>query len=344
LKKDLPLPNEGYLPFYRLPQDALRWEVLRTAMELRIFDHLTSPVTSREVAAKTGLHEKNTEHFLNALTALGCLSKNQDSFNNSPLADHFFMSDKDTFISPSLLFMSSWSTALLQGGLKKLLQEGPQHSPDMTDPAIWAKGAKASLNYTRCNRAQKIADLVESLPEFPSFSRILDLGSGPGIIGIAVTARHPSTECVLFDRSDICAVAQQVVEEYGMEKRVKTLAGDFTKDSLQGPYDHIMANFSLGMRREELQHIMNRIHEALAPGGVLVITTTELSPDRTTPPPGVFGWLAIFLQGMDMVVEEGAFQQHALQAGFVSVQSRLIENMEEEIHGPVTFIEARKGL
>ncbi len=90
-------------------------------------------------------------------------------------------------------------------------------------------------------------------------------------------------------------------------------------------------------------HIMHRIHEALTPGGILAITTTELSSDGTTPSAGVFSWLAIFLQGMDMVTEEGALKEYALQAEFVSVRSRLLENLEEEIHGPVTFIEARKG-
>ncbi len=343
MKKNLPSPNDGYVSFYRLSYDALRWELLRTAMKMNIFDHLTTPRTSQEMAKKIGLHEKNTEHFLNALTALGCLSKNQDRFQNSALGETFFTSGKDTFLSPSLLFMSSWNEPLFHGGLEKLLREGPQTIRDVTEPKQWAKGAEASLNYSRCGRAQKIAETLASLPEFPSFTKILDLGSGPGIMGIAVTARHPSMQCVLFDRPGICEVARQVIQEYGMEDRVTTLEGDFTTDSLEGPYDCIMANFSLGMEREKLQDIMNRLHQALVPGGILAITTTELAADKTSPVSAVLSWTGIFLQGMDMVAEEGALQEHALRAGFSSVQSRLLESMENEIHGPVTFIEARKG-
>ena len=343
MKKELPPPNEGYLPFYKFSYDALRWEVLRTAMKMNIFDHLTAPVTSREIAKELGLHEKNTEHLLNALTALGCLTKDQKYFQNSSLGETFFMSGKDTSISSSLLFMSSWNEPLFHGGLEKLLREGPQTIRDVTEPKQWAKGAEASLNYSRCGRAQKIAETLASLPEFPSFNRILDLGSGPGIMGIAVTARHPSMQCVLFDRPEICEVARQVIQEYGMEDRVTTLEGDFSTDSLEGPYDCIMANFSLGMEREKLQDIMNRLHQTLASGGVLAITTTEMAEDKTSPASGVFSWFGIFVQGMDMVAEKGALQEHALRAGFSSVQSRLLESLEDEVHGPVTFIEARKA-
>ncbi len=107
-----------------------------------------------------------------------------------------------------------------------MVTNGPPPKQNISNPEIWEKGARVSVNYSLCGRAQAVAHHVSMLPEFSSFSTILDLGAGPGIIGIAVTAAHPSLKCVVFDQPAVANVASEVVEEYGMGDRVTVQGGD----------------------------------------------------------------------------------------------------------------------
>ena len=84
------------------------------------------------------------------------------------------------------------------------------------------------------------------------FGKILDMGAGPGIIGIAVTAAHPSLECIVFDQPAVCKVANEVVCEYGMENRITVKSGDYMQDDIGSGYEFVMANFTLNFLSRQI--------------------------------------------------------------------------------------------
>lgn len=343
MKKEIPAPDLGCSSLFTLPYWALRWEMLKTAIELNVFDHLTESNTAEQIAEALSTHPKNTEHFLNSLTALGCLSKENGRFKNTQLAQKFLINGEDMSIGGSLLFISNWTIPLLNGGLKDLVQNGPSSSEGLEDEEIWETGARATLNYSRCARAQLIAAQIASLPEFASFSRILDLGAGPGIMGIAVTAAHPSLRCFLFDRPTVCRVAEEVIAEYGLQDRVRTLHGDYMNDPIGENYDFIMANFTLNFYRERLDEIMDKVYRALHPNGIFMVTSDGLTDEKTQPAATVISWLAPALQGMDISLERGVLADAMLQTGFISTQSYYLPTTELEAHGPVDMVVGRKS-
>ncbi len=343
MKKALPNPDFGCSGLFALPYEAVKWELVKTAIRLDLFDHLQESETAEEIARKLATHPMNTGHFLNALTALGYLSKKEGRFRNTSLAQTFLTDGSDTSIGPSLLFMESWILPLLGGGMEALLRDGPTPSPEISDEGIWATGARSSMNHGRRGRAQRIAGYVASLPEFPSFSRMLDLGAGPGIIGIAVTAAHPSLRCVLFDQPAVCRVAEQVIAEYGVEDRMETMSGDYTKDPIGDGYDFIMANYTLNFYHDTLDFIVGKVHDALTPGGLFMVLSDGLTHERTKPAASVLAWLATTLQGSDMAFERGTVARAMLRAGFASTESRMLDDIEMEAHGPVDMIVGRKA-
>ena len=343
MMKNLPKVDSSIGRLFKLPYEALKWELVKIALELKIFNFLAEPSSSEEVSAKFSLHPANTEFFLNALAALGLLVKENGKFSNSSLAKSFLCEGRDTSIGESLLFMGSWVEPVLNGGIRERLHNGPPEKQDIGSEDIWEKGARASLNFSRCGRAQRIAELVAALPEFPLFSKMLDLGAGPGIIGIAVAAAHPGLECVLWDQAAVCKVADEVITEYGMEDRVKTVKGDYMKDSLGTDFDFIMANFTLNFYRDHLDGIMRKIFNALKPNGIFMVTSDGLSEDKTAPAASVISWLPTMLQGNDMSFETGIIARAMRDAGFVSTEQRTLTNIDLEAHGPVEVIIARKS-
>ncbi len=343
MKKEFPHITETYGELFKLPYQALRWEALRTALEMEFFDHFKTPVTAEEIAIKLGLHPKNTEYFCNVLVSMELLVKSKGRFQNTSKTEAFFTTGKDTSLGKALLYMSSWSAPLLNGGMNTRLREGPPPPMDMQDPSVWARAMKETRNFNRCGRAQHMAREVSGLPEFGSFKKMMDMGCGDGMNGVAVAGSHPDVECILFDRPSVCAVAQQTIEEYGMEDRVHTLEGDFTRDSLGEGYDFIMANYCLGMDRDALPHIMEKVCHALTPQGVFMITTSVLTREETAPKDSLLSWLGPLMQGMDFALQPGIMEKEMFRVGFSWVETRTVTNLGAP-HGPVVIITGRKKL
>jgi len=252
MKKPLPDPQTQAGELFALTESAVKWELLKTALKLNLFDGLSDHKTAEEIAFAFSMHLPNTEHFLNALTALGYLVKNNHRYCNASSTETLLTHGKDTFIGEALLFMESWHRPLQNGVLLNLVRKGPIRIQNLTDENLWEKSARISLNASRTGRAQAIASQVAALPEFPSFSRMLDLGSGPGMIGIAVAAAHPSLQCCLFDQPAVCKVADEVIAEYGMEDRVATLSGDYLADPIGEDYDFVLACYTFNFYRDRL--------------------------------------------------------------------------------------------
>lgn len=343
MKKELPNLDLSSCEFFSLPVEAIKWELLKTAIKLKIFDFLKEPATSESVADNFSYHHANTRFLLNALVALGFLSKKDSHFQNTNTTNTFLVSGKDTSIGEAMLFSSKWNSALLNGGLEKLLKEGPPPPTSIEREEIWEKGARASLNYSRCSRAQHIAEYVASLPEFPEFKRLLDMGAGPGIMGIAITAAHPTAKCVVFDQPAVCNVADDVIAEYGMEDRVSTERGDYMKDPIGTGYEFIMANYTLNLYKDHLDKIMTKVYQALHPGGIFMVSSDGLNKDKTAPAKMVLSWLSTSMQGMDMSFVRGEIPDAMLRAGFVSTQSQMVDDIKLEAHGPIDIIVGRKG-
>ena len=345
MKKELPPPMTGSNGLFGLPYEALKWEVLKTSVQLGLFDRLSDSRTSSEVAQALSLHPANTDYLLNALVALGCLSKSDGQYRNTELAERFLRTGTDTFIGEALLFMEQWMLPVLNGGLKQLLGNGPPPKKTaMGDPELWKMGARVSLNYSRCGRAQAMARLVSELPEFPALTRMLDMGAGPGILGLALAAAHPSLKCVIMDQPAVAEVAQETVAEYGMEARTEVRPGDYMQDDIGSGYDLIMANFTLNFYRDRLGELMDKVLASLNPGGIFLVTSDGLSRDGTAPAATVISWLSTKLLGSDMSFETGQISRAMLDAGFVSIERRTLTDIELEAHGPVEMTIGRKEM
>lgn len=65
----------------------------------------------------------------------------------------------------------------------------------------------------KIGRAAESAELVAALPEFAQFRKILDLGGGPGLIGMAIVHAHPELKGVIFEIPAVGKDAIRTTEE-----------------------------------------------------------------------------------------------------------------------------------
>lgn len=284
MKKKLPdrYPEFNY---YDLPYLPVRWEIVKTALILGIFDNLREPCTTSEIAGKLSLDPKNTMFLLNALTALGMLNKKNKMFSNTKDTDLFLTSHSETGLGSFLLSCDEWNRPVLNDRMINLIKNGPSSDTDMVSENLWAENTRKTVNFSRCGRAQKIASMLSRISSFFEWKKILDLGAGSGVIGIALAQANENLECFLYDKKAVIDVAKEVVCEYLMEDRVKTICGDYEKDEIGSGYDAIIASYTFNFFKDDqkLGKILTKCLDSLNPGGYLIVFSDSLTNENTSP-------------------------------------------------------------
>ncbi len=336
--KNLPEVNLSSDPLSRMLYGAIPTKLLLTAIELKVFDHLTEPIPAESLAPEIGTPPENTRMFLDALAANDLLHKQDGRYRNTPLAEAFLVEGRPTYLGEALADLAEWMRPALES-LTALVKGEPTPPAGPTDPALRDRETEIYANYQRAGRAQYAAATISRLPEFPAMTRMLDLGGGAGLIGLAIVVAHPTMTGVIFDRPETVEVTQRFIREYELEDRVTVMDGDFGKDSIGDGYDLVWTSYTLNFFRGDLDSLFRKIHASLKPGGVFASLAEGLTHERTQPTMLINSMLGA-LGGRDLMFDEGEIAQAMLRVGFRSVHSRLAEGPQP--HGPANLDIARK--
>ena len=191
----------------------IRTKLLLTGIELKVFNYLSKPKSAKDIADALGTHPKNTRLFLDGLAAIDLLEKKNGLYINSPVAQAFLVEDGPTFLGRVFAFMQPDARVL--ENLTKLVREGPPpqpETPQFSEEAL-AKGVVMMADVERAGYVQNAVKIASELPAFPAFRKMLDLGGGPGLIGMAIVDAHPSMKGVIFDLPPVVQKAKAYIKE-----------------------------------------------------------------------------------------------------------------------------------
>ncbi len=295
----------GFEGLYDMILAPIKSRLLLTALELKVFDHLTK--------------FRNTGLFLDGLAACDLLVKKGGRYRNSSSSQAFLVEGSPTFIGQFLVGQTRWNEPVLDD-LAAFVLRGPQEGT----PVPGGESGEVLANYERSGMAQQASCLIKELPEFLSMGRMLDLGGGPGLIGMAVVASHPSMKGVVFELPKMAKSARKYVKEYGLEDRMAVMEGDYNRDSIGQEYDLVLACASLYSSKPDLDSIVAKVYQALNLGGVFVSIHEGLTQENTKPEKMRLGWLTAELLGKDLAFAQGEIADSMMRAGFRSVRSRTL--------------------
>ena len=304
----------------------IKSKLLLTGIELKVFNQLSELKSVDAVAEAIGAHPENTGLFLDGLAASDLLVKKNGLYQNTEVTQTFLVEGSPTFLGP--MFTITAQTFFALDDLPKLVKEGPPPpSPEagMGSEQIWAQYAAAMANTERAGMAQQAAEIVSGLPEFPPFRKMLDLGGGPGLIGIAIVAAHPSMSGTIFDTPAMVKLTKTFIKEYGLEDRVGVMDGDFIHNPIGEGYDLIWSSSALSLAKDDIDSLTKKIYDALNPGGVFLVLHEGLTYERTKPDAMVLSMMPQVLTGQDMRFDQGEIADSMFRVGFKSVRSRTLD-------------------
>ena len=287
-----------------------------TALEVDIFTAIGSGATAEGVGTKIHASARGVSMLLNALVALGLLSKSGTEYRNTPESARFFVQESKDNHRGGLLHTANlwhrWST------LTDAVRHGSRISTNRDVSPDWTRSFIAGMQRNAKDRAPLVIKALGT----NGVRHVLDLGGGSGAYSIAFAKASADVRCDILDVPEVVPLTKEFVTRAGVDKQVKVRAGDMLQSDFGSGYDLIMLNAICHMFSEEQnQDLFRRAHHALAPNGRLAVQDFILNPEKTGP-------LHAALFSLNMLVgtesgasyTESAYSDWMKAAGFAEVK------------------------
>jgi (2Fe-2S) ferredoxin/predicted O-methyltransferase YrrM len=300
---------------------------LLTALELEVFTAIGEGANAEQIGTRVHANARAVSMLLNALVALGLLSKSGDDYKNTPESARFFAQGSKDNHRDGLLHTANiwhrWST------LTDAVRTGTRVPIDRGGSSEWTRNFIGGMQRNAKDRAPLLVKALGTA----GVRRVLDLGGGSGAYSIAFAKAAPDVRCEILDVPEVVPLTTEFVNQAGVSSQVSVRAGDMLQGELGRGYDLILLNAICHMfSADQNRDIFRRAGQALAPNGRLVVQDFILNPDKTGPQHA-----ALFSLNMLVGTESGAaysepeYMQWMKAAGFAEV-SRI------DLHGPSSLI------
>ena len=242
---------------------------LHAGVKLDLFTPLSACLfTASKLAELVVCDVRGLSMLLQALTAIGLLEKIDDSFTVTGVSAEFLSRASPHYLGHIILhhhyLMSSWARldeAVRSGGP---IRERYSHGDEQE--------MRESFEMGMFDLAMQNAPRIVPQIDLGGHQRLLDLGGGPGTYAIHFCQHNPELSAVVFDLPSTRPFAEKTIDRFGLSDRIEFVQGDFLADSLQGPFDVAWLSHILhGESAEGCVVVLEKVKEALAPGGMILI-------------------------------------------------------------------------
>ncbi|HUF54924.1 MAG TPA: methyltransferase [Dehalococcoidia bacterium] len=312
-------------------------KTLLSAVELGLFSELAkSPSDAEELRGRLGLHPRSARDFFDALVALGMLKREGSLYSNSPETDLFLDRAKPSYIG-GMLEMANARLYHFWGSLTEGLRTGqPQNEAKVggdffgalyADPARLKQFMRAMTGISM-GAAQAIAQ------KFPwdKHQTVIDIGCAEGGLPVQIALAQPHISGGGFDLPSVQPFFDEYVASFGLSDRLCFHSGDFFTDPLPQADVLVMGHILHDWNLQEKHMLLGKAHDALPPGGALIVYEAIIDDDRKQ---NAFG----LLMSLNMLIElPGGFDYTGADCSSWMREAGFRETYVEHLAGPDSMV------
>jgi SAM-dependent methyltransferase len=280
-------------------------KTLLSAVELGLFGVLAQgPAGEAALRARLGLHERGARDFLDALVALGMLTRDDDGlYANAPATDLFLDPAKSSYVG-GLLEMANARLYPFWGRLTDGLRSGlPQNEArDGGDffTALYEDEERLGqfLHAMTSLSAGASHAIAERFP-WSQYGTVLDLGCAEGGLLVTLALAHQHLRGTGFDLAPVRGAFERHVDSFGLGERLAFVAGDFFAGPLPAADVVTMGHVLHDWSPAERMQLLRAAHAALPPGGAVIVFDAVIDDERRE---NAFG----LLMSLNMLIETHA--------------------------------------
>lgn len=263
-------------------------KTLLSAVEMGLFTELAKqPQDLATLRGRLGLHPRAARDFLDTLTALGFLHRENGKYSNAPDADFFLDERKPSYVGGMLAMANQrlyghWRhlTEALRTG--KHQNEAKEEGGDSPFEALYSNPARLKAFLAAMSGISKGSNhaIAQKIP-WKEYKTFADVGTAQGDLAVQIALANPHLSGLGFDLPEVGPIFEEYAEQHGLNGRLKFQPGDFFEDPLPRAdvitMGHILHDWSL----EEKKTLLRKAHEALPARGSVVIYDTVIDDDRS---------------------------------------------------------------
>ncbi|MFZ0728263.1 MAG: methyltransferase [Desulfobacterales bacterium] len=253
---------------------------LHAAVALDVFSALDPDRRGAEdLAEKCGCNSGALTRLLNALTAMGLLTKDGDTYGATSSARVFLSRHSDRYIGHIIMhhhhLMPSWAELDQAVKTGRPVRERASHGNEQQ---------RASFLMGMFNMAMATAPRVVPLVDLGGRRHLLDLGGGPGTYAIQFCRAYPELKATLFDLPTTRPFAEKTIARFNLSDRITFSGGNYLEDDLGSGYDVAWLSQILhGEGPVECQKLIDKAVASLVAGGLIIIHEFILDNDMAGP-------------------------------------------------------------
>ncbi len=259
-------------------------KTLLSAVELGVFSELSAlgETDGDALRQRLGLHDRSWRDFLDALVALGVLTRKDGTYANSPEADLFLDRAKPSYVG-GLLEMANARLYPFWGSLTEGLRTGQPQNEAKTGgdffAAIYADPARLR-QFARAMSGVSAGAAAALAAKFPweRYRTLLDVGCAEGAVPVKIALSHKHITGGGFDLPLLEPVFEDYVESFGLGDRLRFHAGDFFADPLPSADVLVMGHILHDWNMDEKLVLLRKAYDTLSDGGALIV----YEPSSTT--------------------------------------------------------------
>lgn len=321
-KSSLKVPSPLSI-FYELDYRAWRGATMLAACELGVFDRIASgKVTAREISADAGADGSAMRRLLDALVALGHLTRKGDKYNLTPPVATYLVKSSELYMDGAVAIarrnIGLWSR------LGEVVKAGRLASPPSPDELTHFFSTLVRAIFPLGFMGSKSAVAALDKKARARISAILDVAAGAAAWSIPFAQAIPKARVTVADFPGVTNVAREYTKRFGVADRYEYLEGNLRETEFgRNRFDLVILGHIIhGEGREHGWKLIEKSFGALKDKGMLLIAEFIPNDDRTGPElPMLFGLNMLMAGPGSDVFTMREYREWLKAAGFRGVKT-----------------------
>jgi hypothetical protein len=241
---------------------------LHAGVKLDVFTAIGKEgLTAGDVSGRLGVDPRAQAMLLDALAAMGLLSKNGDLYSNTAASFAFLSKDSPQYLGFMIMhhhhLVDSWSR------LDEAVQTG---RPVRGRVSFADEEGRQSFLMGMFNLAMNIAPELVTTIDLSGRRHFLDLGGGPGTYAIHFCLNNTQMRGTIYDLPTTRPFAEKTIASFGLTEQIDFMDGNYLEEDIKGTYDVAWLSHILhGEGPDDCRMIVNKAVAALEPGGLIMV-------------------------------------------------------------------------
>ncbi|XP_078513686.1 acetylserotonin O-methyltransferase-like isoform X1 [Lissotriton helveticus] len=158
--------------------------------------------------------------------------------------------------------------------------------------------------------------------DLSSFSKVCDLGGGPGALAKQCLLENPNSTAIIYDLPKVVQTAKKHFISPD-DHRVQFLAGDFFKDPVPEADLYILAQVLHSFDSEKGLQLLSKVYNSCKPGGAVLLVERFLNEDKSGPLTAQFMSLLMLLRTEGKEKTPSEYTKLLRAAGFRDIEFKI---------------------